>query len=388
MRYFIKTFGCQQNSADSERIASYYQSRGHKPARNYQQADFVVINTCIVRQRAEDKIYGLVNNLKKLKKKKPKLKIILTGCLVGAAISKKTGKTISYLKKLLPAVDEFLPPEEVGFDYQAIHYNKTHAWVPITNGCNNFCSFCTVPFSRGREKSRPFKNIINEVKSLAKNGYQEITLLGQNVNSYGADLIKNKRLKLYTLPDGTKVKPILVKHLGKTRIPTLFPYLLDSVCQIKGINKVSFISPNPWDFSDELIKVMAKNSKIDRVIHLPIQSGDDQVLKKMNRWYTSKQYLNLIKKIKKAMPKAVIVTDIIVGFPGETTKAFNNTVEVAKKVKFAKAFVACYSPRPGTLAAKQYPDDVPLKEKKRRFRILDKLINEKSPEVEISWLRK
>jgi len=388
MRYFIKTFGCQQNIADSERIASYYQSRGYKKAGSYQDADLIVINSCIVRQKAEDKVYGLIRNLEELKKKNPRLKIVLTGCLVGAAIGNKTDKTLTLLKKFLPTVDEFLSPEEVGFEYQAIRNDDIHAWVPITNGCNNFCSFCIVPFSRGREKSRPFSTIINEANSLAQKGYKEITLLGQNVNSYGADLIKNKKAAYYTLPDGQKVKPVMVKHLGKTRIPTLFPYLLEKICQIKGIEKISFISPNPWDFSDELIKVMFKNPKIDRVIHLPIQSGDDQILKKMNRWYTKKDYLNLIKKIKKAMPDACFITDIIVGFPGETEKAFQNTVDMAKKVGFAKAFIAGYSPRPGTLAAKKYPDDISLQVKKKRFRILDQLINSKAPPAKISWLRK
>jgi len=386
MRYFIKTFGCQQNLADSERIAGYYQSRNYQSARGYQDADVIVINTCLVRQKAEDKIYGLIKNLAPYKQRNPKLKIVITGCLVGTAINDQTGKTLKILKERLPQVDEFVPFEEVGFEYQAIRNDHVHAWVPISNGCNNFCTYCIVPFSRGRENSRPLKEIINEIRALASKDYQEITLLGQNVNSYGADLVKNK--KEYILPDGKKVKPVLVRHLGRQRIPTLFPYLLDAVCQIKGIKKVSFIAANPWDFSDELIEVIAKNKKIDRLLHLPVQSGDDEVLKKMNRRYTKKEYLALINRIKKAVPEVSFTTDIIVGFPGETEKAFQNTVDLAKRVGFVKAFIAGYSPRPGTAAAKLFNDNILPKEKKRRFHILDLLINQGKKPSPVAWIRK
>lgn len=376
--FYIKTFGCQQNIADSERISSYYISRGYKEARSSKSADEIVINTCMIRQSAEDRVTGLVKNIATSNKKNPK--IVITGCMVGMAARDETGKYLKALRKRMPEVDEFLPLDEVGFDYPALRHEITHSWVPISNGCNNFCTFCVVPFTRGREVSRPFKDIILEIKNLAKVGCKEVTLLGQNVNSYGADLIKNnKNLPVgkqgYKLPNGRVVKPVMVKHLGKYRIPTLFPYLLEEVCKIKGIEKIKFISSNPWDFSDELIEVIAKNKKIDRNLHIAVQSGDDEILKKMNRWYTAKEYLELIKKIKSKIRKVQISTDIIVGFPGETNNQFLNTVKLAKQVNFAYAYVNKYSQRPNTAAAKAFVDKISHKEKDRRFEILDQLIN-------------
>lgn len=394
LKYFIKTFGCQQNKADSERIAAAFQARNMKEAKNYQEADYFVINTCMVRQSAENRVYGLVENLKKWKKEKPTRKIIVTGCMVGLAYRDKTGKYLKKIKEIMPEVDEFLPIEEVGFDFAPIRSDKTNAWVPISNGCNNFCTFCVVPYTRGREISRPYQDIINECLELKEKGYKQITLLGQNVNSYGADLIlgnkniqtfrdlekkyfNNKVINNYQIKNTKKIiKPIYVKHLGRYRIPTLFPYLLDEVAQI-GFDKVDFISSNPWDFSDELIEVIAKNKNITRTIHLPVQSGDDNVLKRMNRWYTKNEYLKLIKKIRKKIPEVKFTTDIIVGFCGETDEEFNNTVDLCKKVNFEKAYLAMYSPRFGTLATKKLKDDVPYKVKKKRWEILEKLINKK-----------
>ncbi|OGD97651.1 hypothetical protein A3E71_01885 [Candidatus Curtissbacteria bacterium RIFCSPHIGHO2_12_FULL_42_33] len=392
--FFIKTFGCQQNSADSQRIATYYLARGYSEARSIKSAQEVVINTCMVRQSAEDKVTGLVKNIIKessLRASRRRPKIVLTGCMVGMVVRDETGKYLKALRKRMPEVDEFLPLEEVGFDYPALRYDLTHAWVPISNGCNNFCTYCVVPFTRGREISRSFADIIGEIKELTENGCREVTLLGQNVNSYGADIISSKfpglakrsgagkiqSSKFYKLPNGKKVKPVMVKHLGRYRIPTLFPYLLEEICKIPKIKIVKFISSNPWDFSDELIEVIVKNPKIDRNIHLAVQSGDDTVLKKMNRWYTQKEYVDLIKKIKTKVPEVQISTDIIVGFPGETEKQFQNTVKLAKVVNFAYAYVSKYSQRPNTVASKASPDDVPYSEKEHRWHILDQLINHK-----------
>lgn len=372
--FFIKTFGCQQNTADSERTASYYLARGYQPAKDIYSASEVIINTCMVRQSAEDRVTGLVKNLTKKTRQKPK--VVLTGCMVGMAVRDETGKYLKILRKRLPEVDEFLPLEEVGFDYPALRNDLTHAWVPVSNGCNNFCTFCVVPLTRGREVSRSFAHIITEIKELAKRGCKEVTLLGQNVNSYGADLVKNAK-RGFQLPNGRLVKPVMVKHLGRYRIPTLFPYLLEEVCKIENIETVKFISSNPWDFSDELIEVIAKNPKVDRNIHLPVQSGDDQVLKRMNRWYTANEYINLVKKIRAKIKGAQISTDIIVGFPGETEEQFQNTVKLAKKVGFAYAYVSKYSQRPNTAAAKAFPDNISSTEKERRFHILDQLINHK-----------
>src|SRR3990167_6189252 len=340
--FFITTFGCQQNIADSERISSYYVARGYTKAKTLKSASVAVLNTCMIRQQAEDKVTGLVKNIAS---RKLKPKIVITGCMVGMATRDETGKYLKALRRRMPEVDEFLPLEEVGFDYPALRNDVIHAWVPISNGCNNFCTFCVVPFTRGREISRPFAKVVEEISELAKAGCKEITLLGQNVNSYGADFVKNSK-QGYKLPSGRMVLPVMVKHLGRYRIPTLFPYLLEEVCKIEEIEVVKFISSNPWDFSEELIDVIAKNPKIDRNLHLAVQSGDNEILKKMNRWYTNDEYLDLINRIRSKIPQAEISTDIIVGFPGETQTQFKNTVKLAKEINFAYAYVSKYSARP------------------------------------------
>jgi tRNA-2-methylthio-N6-dimethylallyladenosine synthase len=370
-KYFIHTFGCQQNVADSERLESFYQSRGFVPTETLEKADVLVLNTCVVRDRAEEKVYGMIKSLRaRLKEKAPR--IIVTGCLIGAAARIPGGQMMKRLTKRLPDV-EFLPMEDVGFEYAPERANGKVASIVISNGCNNFCAFCIVPFSRGRERSRPFEEILSEVEKAVADGYMEVMLLGQNVNSYGADFLQEKiqEGEEYVLPDGTKVKPVIVKHLNRHRIPTLFPYLLECVAQIRGLTKVSFLSSNPWDFSDELIEVIARNENIDRLLHLPVQAGSNAVLKRMNRWYTREEYLALIKKIRARIPEVRFMTDIIVGFPGETEEQFQDTVDLAKQVGFEKAFIAWYSPRPGTVATKSMQDDVPIKEKQRRFHELD-----------------
>jgi tRNA-2-methylthio-N6-dimethylallyladenosine synthase len=381
MKYLIKTFGCQLNFADSERVASSLEARGMKPAKSYTEADHVVINTCMVRQSAENRVYGLINNLRKVKSQKSKIKIILTGCMVGLAFREKTGKYLHRLKIIMPQVDEFLPIEEVGFDNAPLRTDKISAWVPISNGCNNFCSFCVVPFTRGRETSRPYEDIIRECQQLKELGYKNITLLGQNVNSYGADFFKNSKFQFPISKQTSnfksqisKHKPIYVKHLGRLRIPTLFPYLLEEVARMY-FEKIDFMSSNPWDFSDELTEVIARNKNITRTIHLPVQSGDDNVLKRMNRWYSAADYVGLISKIKNQISNIKFTTDIIVGFCGETDEEFENTVKLCKKVGFEKAYISMYSPRPMTAASKTLKDDISYNIKKNRWQILEDLIN-------------
>lgn len=400
LKYFIKTFGCQQNKADSERVEAALKGREMSKAKNYREANYVVINTCMVRQSAENRVYGLVRNLSKIKEEKLKsneiFKIIVTGCMVGLAFRDKTGKFLKKIKQAMPAVDEFMPIEEVGFDFAPVRSTGNEAWVPISNGCNNFCTFCVVPFTRGREVSRSFEEIIKECLDLKEKGYKKITLLGQNVNSYGSDFFtkinqseklmyfnKNKNLEIEKVIQnlmGEKIedfKPVYVKHLGRYRIPTLFPYLLEAVAKI-GFEQIDFISSNPWDFSDELIDVIARNKNITRTIHLPVQSGDDNVLKRMNRWYTAAEYIELINRIRKKIPEVQFTTDIIVGFCGETDEEFENTVKLCRKVGFTKAYIAMYSPRPFTAATKVLKDDIPYPVKKKRWQILENLINKKS----------
>lgn len=371
--FYIKTFGCQQNVADSERIASLYASRGFRHAANLEEADVLILNTCVIRDRAEEKVYGMIKSVReRLAGKSPR--IVVTGCLVGAAARVPGGKMMKRLTSRLPDV-EFLPMEEVGFEYIPKRAKGRRASVVISNGCNNYCAYCIVPFSRGKEQSRPFQDIIEEVQNAVSAGYDEVVLLGQNVNSYGADLLMEtmKGEESYGLPDGTTVRPVMVKHLGRHRIPTLFPHLLEHVARIPGLKHISFLSSNPWDFSDELIAVMARYENIDRTLHLPIQSGSDEVLKRMNRWYTVGEYLALIERIREQIPDIVLTTDIIVGFPGETLAQFHETIDLVKQVDFAKTFIAWYSPRPGTAAAKGMVDDVSIEEKHRRFTELDSM---------------
>ena len=401
LKYFIKTFGCQQNVADSERIEQAFASRGMTKAKGYKDADYVIINTCMVRASAEERVYGLVQNLAKIKsdklRKQEHFKIIVTGCMVGIAFRDKTGKFLSKIRDRMPEVDEFMPIEEVGFDSVPVRQSQTHAWVPISNGCNNFCTFCIVPFTRGREISRPYEDIIEECIHLKAKGYTSVMLLGQNVNSYGADLImgkeniqvirdidttyfeKSKVLDVSTIRakftyNGRTVEPVYVKHLGRHRIPTLFPYLLEDVAKMDFEN-VDFISSNPWDFSDELIDLIAQYPNITRTIHLPVQSGDNNVLKRMNRWYTREEYLKIISKLKSKIPNIKITTDIIVGFCGETEEEFQNTAKLAREVGFEKAYISRYSERYMTAATKVMKDDVPHHIKKKRWQILEDSIN-------------
>lgn len=378
--YYIHTFGCQQNAADSERIAAYCESAGMKRAASAEEANYVVINTCMIRESAENRVYGLVNNLKTIKTEKHKkgeeFTIVITGCMIGMAVRDKTGKLTELYKKRMPAADRFLPIEEIGFELKPLRATKQTALIPITHGCNNFCSFCVVPYTRGREVSRPYESIIAEAKKARQEGFTEVLLLGQNVNSYGSDLVQSKtKTKEFTkwLED-KKVEPVYVKHLGKSRIPTLFPHLLSDIAQM-GFVKVDFISSNPWDFSDELIQTIKHNPSITRTLHLAVQSGDDAVLKRMNRWYTSQEYIDLHTKIKKAIPEVKITTDFIVGFCGETDMEFENTVKLCKAVHFDRAFISVYSDRHGTYAHKYLKDDVPHPVKEQRWRTLDRLVN-------------
>jgi len=331
-KVFIKTFGCAQNVADSEKIRAFYRQSEFTEVDGWKKADLVVINSCIVRESAENRVYGLINEIRKARKAK---KIIVTGCLAGLNKNKK-----------IKGVDEIWPIDNFDLKIEPIRDEEKAALISISSGCNNFCSYCIVPYARGREKSKSFEEIIKEIDEAIKNGFKEVVLIGQNVNSYGKD--KNSS----------------------------FSKLLEEVAK-KPLEKISFVSSNPWDFSDELIETIAKYPNIDRLVHLPLQSGDDEILKKMNRKYTAKEYLELVKKIKTKVKEVRFSTDIIVGFPGEDEKAFQKTVELCKKVGFEIAYLNKYSPRKGTVAARLYKDEIPQAEKKRRWKVLDDLVNQK-----------
>lgn len=373
--YFIKTFGCQSNKSDSERIEGDYQARGYRPTNSWKKADEVIINTCAVRQRAEDRARGFVHNVVEYFEKghpvKIKPKIILTGCMTHHGREK--------ILEMMPEVDEVLPVGEVGFNQAAVRRDKIHAWVPISEGCNSFCTFCIVPYSRGREKSRPMENIVKEVNDLATKGYKKITLLGQNVNSWGLEKVGIGYRKLL-LRNDFAANTILsnVSQYVRPKGTPPFVRLLREISTIDGIEWIRFITSNPWDFHDELVEEIARNKKIDRFVHLPVQSGSDRVLKLMNRGYTKAHYLRLVKKLRDAVPDVTIGTDIIVGFPTETDEDFQETVDLSKQADWVVGFVAQYSPRPGTAAWRIYPDDVPPRVKKQRWLALDELINRRN----------
>ena len=338
MRYFIITYGCQMNKSDSERIATVLENIGYQPASNKIEADLIVVNMCSVRQSAVDRVYGLAPEFKKLKQKNSKLKIVLTGCIL-----KKDKQKFA---KIFDSISKFKDLVNVCPKYRSNYL----AYVPISNGCNNFCSYCVVPYVRGPLVCRNHEEILEEVKSLIKKGAKEIWLLGQNVNDYNSKQRTENRERVIN-----------------------FAKLLKMINKVPGDFSIRFTSPHPKNFSDELIEVMAGSKKVAKYLNLPVQSGDDKILKKMNRPYTVKQYKNLVKKIRKKIPQINLSTDVIVGFPGETKKQFENTVKLFKEIKFNIAYIAKYSQRPGTTAAKM-EDNIPLKEKKRREKILREIL--------------
>lgn len=372
--YHIQTHGCQMNLSDSERIAHLFDSFGLKNC-SKNKADLVVINSCSVRLAAENQVYGEIINLKKLRLLP---KIIVTGCLT-AKSHKKILKLADYV---LNIKNLSLWPEKLKiskkparqkkyFNMPAKHSSSFHAYVPISNGCDNFCTYCVVPYARGRETSRLPKEILREIEKLLKNGCKAITLVGQNVNSYGQDL--KQRMNFATLLE--KIEKLVVGP--STKLGT----------NPKSEFWVWFLTSHPKDMSDELIRWVGKSKIICPYIHLPAQHGDNEILKKMNRKYTREKYLGLIKKIRNHTPGVAISTDLIVGFPGETRKQFNNTAKLMRVAGFDMAYLARYSPRPGTAAAK-LRDNVSQKEKKYRHKILNGILRRSSLENNKKYLGK
>ena len=351
MKFFIKTFGCIQNTSDSENIKNYFLTEGNEEAKNWKDADVVIINTCMIRQSAENRAYGFLRNAQKLNKE-----IIITGCLVG--VMKKNGQKNMETRKNFPGVD-FKTLDEFKTDWEPVKKFNNVVLIPISYGCNNMCSYCIVPQAKGREISRKMEDILADVDKAIEAGNKQVLLIGQNVNSYGADLTGCGYVSM-----------------GKKRFKSLFPELLEKVAQ-KDLEKVSFVSNNPWDFSDDLIEVIANYKNIDRLIHLPFQAGDDEILKMMNRNYTKNEYLDLVKRIKEKVVDVRFSTDVIIGFPTETDEKFEETVDICKQVGFEVAYLNKYSPRPGTVSAKLYKDDVPMKVKKERWVRLEEMINKK-----------
>ncbi len=361
MKYHIITFGCEMNKSDSERIATTLQKEGLSPTDTLSEADIVIINACAVRQSAMDRVYGQVKKIENLKKKNPDIKAGVTGCLLEKDRKKLKEKydfvfNIKNLSELPKILNISQKTEDINsyLDIKPDRDSSFSAFVPIMNGCNNFCAYCAVPYTRGRERSRPIEKVIDEVRKLAKKGYKEIWLLGQNVNSYE---------------------------------PTSFADLLYKIEEIEGDFWIRFTSPHPKDFTDDLIEAMANCEKVTPYLNLPLQSGDNEILKKMNRNYTVEDYKKIVKKVKNKIPDITLSTDIIVGFPGETKEQFQNTTSLFKEIEFDMAYIAKYSERPGTEAAKM-EDNVTLEEKKRRERVLTQLLSKTALKNNKKWIDK
>ncbi|MDA3846434.1 MAG: tRNA (N6-isopentenyl adenosine(37)-C2)-methylthiotransferase MiaB, partial [Vallitaleaceae bacterium] len=336
--YSLTTMGCQMNAHDSEKLKGVLEAIGYKETDDETLADFVLYNTCAVRENAELKVYGKVGYLITLKRKNPNLLIVLCGCMMqqGTVIQKlkKSYRHVDIvfgthnIYKLAELIETRLDTkttvfdiwdehQEIVEDLPSIRKNKHKASVNIMYGCNNFCSYCIVPYVRGRERSRYMEDIIDEIKELVADGVKEINLLGQNVNSYGLKLEE----------------------------PTTFAELLEQASLVEGLERLRFMTPHPKDLSDEVIKVMAKSDRISPYLHLPIQSGSTKILKAMNRKYTKEDYLALVDRINKAMPGIALTTDIIVGFPGETEEDFLETLDIIERVRYDSAFTFIYSIR-------------------------------------------
>jgi len=362
------------NKSDSERIASVLENNGFQKASKMNEANLIVVNMCSVRQSAVDRVYGKIQNAKiKNQNEKSKCKIILTGCI----LKKDRERLFQQVNLILDIKDLQNWPEKLGiknqelgiknyFEIEPKYSSFPAAYVPISTGCNNFCAYCVVPYTRGPLIHRPAEDIIKEVKELIKKGYREIWLLGQNVNDYRS---------------------------GTTQISTRnnaevnFAKLLEMINDITGDFWIRFTSPNPANFSDELIDIMAKSKKVTPYLNLPVQSGNDKILRKMNRNYTVQKYKNLVKKIRKKIPDIALSTDIIVGFPGEIKKQFENTAKLLREIKFDMAYIAQYSLRPGTTAIKM-KDNVPQKEKKKREQILTEILKKTALEKNKKYIGK
>ena len=366
-KYFtIVTYGCQMNQHDSERLAGQLKSIGYEYTEILGEADFVLVNTCCVRESAEKKIYGKIGELKTLKASKPNLIIGITGCMAQKDREKLFKKAphidlvlgTHNVHQLVELVEQFEhtkehvlavwdEAEQLEPDVPTIRKGTISAWVPIMYGCNNFCTYCIVPYVRGRERSRPVEDIVKEVHQLGLEGFKEITLLGQNVNSYGKDRSKYGN----------------------------FSDLLEAVDQVETIDRIRYMTSHPRDITDKVIDVIKNSKKICEHFHLPIQSGSNSILKRMNRGYTTEYYRELVTKIRRAIPHASITTDIIIGFPGETDDLFQETLDFMKEIAFDFAYTFLYSKRSGTPAAVM-PDQIPIQVKKERLQLLMDAQNE------------
>ena len=370
-KYFLRTYGCQMNVHDSEEIKYYLESLGYEAVDELELADIVVLNTCAIRENAKDKVFGYLGRCKHLKKEKPDLIIAVAGCLMQKPSEiEEIHNRHKYIDIIigthnlneLPSLIEEANNKKIqnievysnsDVVFENVKYNrdsKVSAWINIIYGCDKFCTYCIVPFTRGRERSRKMEEVLEEVRDLKNQGYMEVTLLGQNVNAYGKDL-----------------------NLGYD-----FATLLEEVAKI-GIPRIRFVTSHPWNFTDKMIDVIAKYDNIMPYIHLPIQSGSDDILRKMNRKYTIDEYKKLFDQIKCKVKNVAITTDIIVGFPNETDEDFEKTLDIVNYCKFDGAYTFIFSPREGTAAARM-EDKVSMEVKEKRLQELNNLVNKYSLE--------
>ena len=340
------------NKAESERLGSYLEKLGHQATDIVEEADFIMLNSCVVRQSAESRTINKLNALEPLKKSRPSLTLAVTGCLVNSDIDQ--------IKQSFPHVDYFLKPgdhpqwlEKVDLNPALPQYPSPATFVPIIQGCDNFCTYCIVPYRRGRERSRSAKEIVSEVKELVQRGVKDVTLLGQNVDSYGHDLPSK--------PDLTD--------------------LLNELNTINGLARIRFLTNHPKDMSPRLIEAIAYLDKVCEHINIPVQSGNNDILRAMRRDYTIEHYRQLISEIRRQIPDVALSTDVIVGFPSETEPQFQQTVNLLSELRFDTVHVATYSPRPGTIAAKELKDDILPIEKKKRLNKIEQLQKKIATEI-------
>ena len=364
-KYFLRTYGCQMNEHDSEEIEGILEYLGMTSTDEMETADVIILNTCAIRENAHDKVFGYLGRVKHLKKERPDVILAIGGCM------SQEEKIVSEIKERHPYVNIVFGTHNIhelgeylldcasskqdievfskqGDVIENIRYKRAShisAWVNIIYGCDKFCTYCIVPYTRGKERSRKLEEIIKEVEKLKEDGYQEVTLLGQNVNAYGHDLKDN----------------------------VLFSDLLEAVAKT-GIPRIRFVTSHPWNFTDKMIEVIGKYDNIMPYIHLPIQSGSSRILKLMGRRYTKEQYLELFHKMKEQIPNVAITTDIIVGFPGETEDDFKDTLDIVEECQFDGAYTFIFSPREGTPASLM-KDETPLKEKEERLHRLNERVN-------------
>ncbi|TEU17803.1 MAG: tRNA (N6-isopentenyl adenosine(37)-C2)-methylthiotransferase MiaB [Dehalococcoidia bacterium] len=355
--YFIWTIGCQMNKAESQQIAGYLDSAGYRAGTSLSNADLVVLNTCVVRQSAENKVLGTLGILKGLKNRHPNLQILVTGCFVNSNTQE--------LKSRFPHVDLLFKPGDypelidwgqkqgIPIDQRLPRYPRNYdevarspcALIPIIQGCDNFCSYCIVPYRRGREVSRHLGEIVCEVEELVRRGVKEVTLVGQNVDSYGHDLPGH--------PD--------------------LADLLNELSSIDDLVRIRFLTNHPKDISLKLIETMSSLNKVCEHLELPVQAGDDDILKAMRRGYTLEQYRELVHTIRRKIPQISLSTDLIIGFPGETEEQFEHSLSLVKEMRFDVVHAAAYSPRPGTIAQREYQDSIPAEVKKERLHKIEEL---------------